>query len=177
MFLQFWNPGIIQEAGRSESEVRIGNGIFQDRKIEDGISRFYLKLGSEEMIEGIRKTEIWIWRQLRSTRILILISITIKMKSNQDEGIIFLSVNLINLRFRETERFRTEDYKESCNVTTREKGEWRRRLRLMGFLRELDLINMNQRGYRAIKEICGSRGMRVWDQYKRNMGSYTWNIY
>ncbi|KAH0898134.1 hypothetical protein HID58_047702, partial [Brassica napus] len=156
----FWDPGIIEEAGRSESEVRIGNEIFQDRKIGNGISRFYLKLGSEDMIEGTRKMEIWIWRQLRSMRIFILILITIKMKSNQDEGIIFLSVNLINPRFRDTERFRTEDYKESCNVTTREKGDWRRRLRLMGFLRELDLINMNQRGYRAIKEIWGSRGMR-----------------
>ncbi|CAN6802520.1 unnamed protein product [Brassica oleracea var. botrytis] len=123
MFLQFWDPEIIEEADISESEVRIGNGIFQGRKIEDETSRFYLKLGSEDMIEGTRKTEIWIWRQLRSTRILILILITIKMKSNQDEGIIFLSVNLINPRFRDTERFRTEDYKESCNVTTREKGE------------------------------------------------------
>lgn len=85
MFLQFWDPEIIEEADISESEVRIGNGIFQGRKIEDETSRFYLKLGSEDMIEGTRKTEIWIWRQLRSTRILILILITIKMKSNQDE--------------------------------------------------------------------------------------------
>ncbi|KAL0707237.1 hypothetical protein Bca4012_073663 [Brassica carinata] len=121
MILRYWDPGIREEVrltGRLESEVRIGDGIFQDRKVEDGSSRFSLDLGWRGLIEGTTKTEIWIRRQLRIMRIwiLILISILIKTKSNQDEGIIFLSFNSINQRFGDMEIHRTEYYKESCNV-------------------------------------------------------------
>ncbi|KAH0880316.1 hypothetical protein HID58_067710 [Brassica napus] len=90
MILRYWDPGIREEArltGRLESEVRIGDGIFQDWKVEDGSSRFSLDLGWGGLIEGTTKTEIWIRRQLRIMRIwiLIFISILIKTKSNQDE--------------------------------------------------------------------------------------------
>ncbi|CAN6885409.1 unnamed protein product [Brassica oleracea] len=73
MILRYWDPGIREEArltGRLESEVRIGDGIFQglflgitlfqDRKVEDGSSRFSLDLGWGGLIEGTTKTEIWI---------------------------------------------------------------------------------------------------------------------
>ena len=38
----------------------------------------------------------------------------------------------------------------------------------MGLLREIDSVNMNQRGYREIKEICGSRGMRIWARLSKS---------
>ncbi|WZZ52225.1 hypothetical protein YC2023_052332 [Brassica napus] len=92
MIQRYWDPGIREEerlTGRFESEIRFGDGILQGRKAEDGNSRFSFDFGWVGLIEVTMKMEIWIWRKLRITRIgiLILISIIIKTKLNQEENV------------------------------------------------------------------------------------------
>lgn len=85
-----------------------------------------------------------------------------------------LSFSLINQRCGDTKISRKVFQKESYNVLVREMWDCRMSLWLMGLLREIDSVIMNQR---EIKENCGSPRMRIWDQYKRKKGFYTWIIY
>uniref|UniRef100_A0A0D2ZRR0 Zinc knuckle CX2CX4HX4C domain-containing protein n=1 Tax=Brassica oleracea var. oleracea TaxID=109376 RepID=A0A0D2ZRR0_BRAOL len=161
MIQRYWDPGIREEerlTGRFESEIRFGDGILQGRKAEDGNSRFSFDFGWVGLIEVTMKMEIWIWRKLRITRIgiLILISIIIKTKLNQEEN-----------RCGDTKISRKVFQKESYSVLVREMWDCRMSLWLMGLLREIDSVIMNQR---EIKENCGSPRMRIWDQYKRKKG-------
>ncbi|CAG7864675.1 unnamed protein product, partial [Brassica rapa] len=103
-----WEPGIGKEersTGRLESEVRIGDGVLQGKRIEDGISRFYFDLGLESEITEFGRQQ-WI------TEIWNLTSILIKTRLIRDKGIIFLSFRLINHGFGAKEIYRKEHYKE-----------------------------------------------------------------